>query len=460
MRSVARFVKTTVFFLTVWMVAVPPCAATESADAVFWKTSEKACHGNLQCMRRVVQEVPFTAKLRGWNDPQALVQALKAVGRFRELGLSDEEGEILVREVLGVRESHGPQTVGETSTGTSVSPQFSPPTEPTFSYRAPAEFEPIQAVLLRWPFDWTQVAPAWEEMIRILADAGARAAVWVNTPRQRDEALERLQDRGIPTHHIRWVVEPTDSVWIRDYGPQVIRALEGSQWGVVDFHYYDGRRKDDNTPLVVAWGLQVPLVDRQKTEVVYTEGGNLNHDGLGCVVYSQRTYKNNPGVDPQEIDRRILSAFQAVKNLVPRDPRLDGTGHVDMFMKIVGPNTVIVGRYGPDQVDYDVLEECAALFARETNGAGEPWQVVRIVQPDVYYTQFVVPVVRTYTNSLIVNNAVIVPVYGIPEDEQALAVYRELFPSKTIVPLNAEAIIPSGGAWHCVTMEMATTPGP
>jgi len=62
-------------------------------------------------------------------------------------------------------------------------------------------------------------------------------------------------------------------------------------------------------------------------------------------------------------------------------------------------------------------------------------------------------VVRTYTNSLIVNDRVIVPTYGIPDDDDALAVYGEVFPDKTIVPLNAEDIIESGGAWHCVTME-------
>ncbi len=456
MRSMTQYLKTTFFMMVAWFVAIPVCMAMESAEVSFWKGYEKACHGNLSCLVRVVQEAPLQARLRGWKDANALVQVLKDVGRFRELGLSDEEGEILVRTVLEAADSKGLQSVDETTPGESPAMQWAPPTEPSFPYRAPAEFEPIQAVLLRWPFDWTKVASAWEDMIGIFAEAGVRAAVWVNTPRQRDEALKRLQARGIPTDHVRWVVEPTDTVWIRDYGPQVIRSLESSEWGVVDFHYYPGRRKDDNTPLVVAWGLQVPLVDRQKTEVVYTEGGNLNHDGLGCVVYSQRTYSNNPGVAPQEIDRRILTAFQAVKSLVPRDPRLDGTGHVDMFMKIVGSDKVLVGRYAPDQVDYDVLEECAALFSQETNGAGQPWQVVRIVQPDVYYTQFVVPVVRTYTNSLIVNNVVIVPVYGIPEDEQALAVYREVFPDKKIVPLNAEAIIPSGGAWHCVTMEMAT----
>lgn len=456
MKTTKRFWVGVALAVTAGWSVVPPGVAAEPRDAAMWSRFEAVCYGDLECMRRTVREnVPLPWR-RGWKDPDALFRVLQRAGRFRQLGLKDEEGLVLVREVLQATQSRATQAQSSDVPKGGVFPEWLWPEEPTFPYRAPAEFEPLKAVLLRWPFDWEKMQPSWARMIETFGQNGVRTAVWVNTPRQRDEALGYLQAQGIATSHVRWVVEPTDTVWIRDYGPQLIRALDGPDWGVVDFHYYDGRRKDDNTPMVVAWGMQVPLVDRQRTDVVYTEGGNLNHDGLGCVVYSQRTYKNNPGVEPQEVDRRIRSAFEAVKSIVPRDPRLDGTGHVDMFMKIVGPSTVLVGQYGPDQTDHDVLEECAALFAQETNGAGQPWRVVRIVQPDVYYTQFVIPVVRTYTNSLIVNNAVIIPVYGIPEDEEALAVYRDIFPDKTLVPLNAEAIIPSGGAWHCVTMEMAT----
>jgi len=456
MKSSIRFLTLAVMTIAVGLGAVPRICVAESADKALWRRAETACYGNLECMRHTIREFAPPHGLRGWTDPDELFRVLQRTGRFRDLGLKDEEGRALVQEVFARIESSTARGLRPADLQGRPLPQGTPFEEPDFPYRAPAEFEPLKAVLLRWPFDWKTMQWAWAQMVETFGKNGVRTAVWVNTLRQRDEAEQYLQEMNIDTSHVRWVVEPTDTVWIRDYGPQVIRALDGADWGVVDFHYYDGRRKDDNTPMVVAWGMDVPLVDRQKTEVVYTEGGNLNHDGLGCVVYSQRTYKRNPGVDPQEIDRRIRSAFQAVKSLVPRDPRLDGTGHVDMFMKIVGPNTVLVGQYGPDQVDFDVLEECAALFAQETNGAGQPWRVVRIVQPDVYYTQFVLPVVRTYTNSLIVNNAVIVPVYGIAEDEEALAVYKEVFPDKTIVPLNAEDIIPSGGAWHCVTMEMAT----
>ncbi|MEW6259698.1 MAG: agmatine deiminase family protein [Thermodesulfobacteriota bacterium] len=442
--------------ISAFVVGLPvDASAGASSDEAFWRAAERACHGDVRCMIRTVEDAPSLPWARGWEKPEELFEALKKARRFEVLGLSESEGYQLLQAVMNSRSS-AKNVLATSSVSVIRTASFSAFLQPpAFPYRAPAEFERLGAVLFRWPFDWTAMQPKWANMISVCAQAGIKSVVWVSTPLQRRSALSYLEQQGVSTEHIHWVMDPTDTVWIRDYGPQVIRAIDSAQWGVVDFHYYDDRRKDDNTPIVMALGLQLPYVDRQRKDVVYTEGGNLNHDGLGGVVYSQRTYKSNLGVPSEEIDRRILDALQATKALVPQDPVLDGTGHVDMFMKIVRPDTVLIGQYRPDQIDYAVLEENAALFARETNARGDHWQVVRIVQPDVYYTRFLLPVIRTYTNSLMINDYVIVPVYGIAEDEQALAVYREVLPEKTLVPLDARDIISSGGAWHCVTMEVA-----
>jgi agmatine/peptidylarginine deiminase len=55
-------------------------------------------------------------------------------------------------------------------------------------------------------------------------------------------------------------------------------------------------------------------------------------------------------------------------------------------------------------------------------------------------------VVRNYTNSLIVNDVVILPVFGIPYDAAAISIYEGLFPWNTIWSVNAEAIIETGRA--------------
>jgi len=73
--------------------------------------------------------------------------------------------------------------------------------------------------------------------------------------------------------------------------------------------------------------------------------------------------------------------------------------------------------------------------------------------PEIYYYESY-PVQRTYTNSLILNSTVLVPVYGINPvmDANALSIYNDAMPGYNIVSINCNALIPYAGAIHCVTM--------
>lgn len=420
-----------------------------------WTALDRAHRGDLAAMLRWVQRADPIVQPRSNRSAAELVAVLDRAGRFEELGLSSEEGALLVEAVYR-RFRLAPRTTDLPATDRSGSPRDS-----AIQFRAATEIEPIHAVLMRWPFDWASQRTPYSEMVDRLSNSGALIYMWTNTQSQQESAKSYLENRSVPTSHVRWVIEETSTVWIRDYGPNFLHEVGGDGWGLADFHYYNSRPKDDDTPLFVAAATGAPVMNRQSgPKIVYTEGGNLNHDGLGTVAYSERTYGNNQGVDPSVIDQRIRSAFSAGQSIVPEDPSLDGTGHIDMFTKIVSSNTILVGEYDPDETDYQVLEDAAALFEGSTNGAGDPWNVVRIWQPDVYYVFFIFPVVRTYTNSLIVNDQVLLPTYNLPYDATAVAIHEAILPGKTIHSIDASNIIESGGAWHCVTMEFADPTNP
>lgn len=60
----------------------------------------------------------------------------------------------------------------------------------------------------------------------------------------------------------------------------------------------------------------------------------------------------------------------------------------------------------------------------------------------------------TYTNSVIVNKIVIVPIYNFSQDAAALQVYRDAMPGYKIVGIDCNGIIGSLGAIHCITKEI------
>jgi agmatine/peptidylarginine deiminase len=57
---------------------------------------------------------------------------------------------------------------------------------------------------------------------------------------------------------------------------------------------------------------------------------------------------------------------------------------------------------------------------------------------------------------LFVNGAVLVPTYGVKQDEEALEIFRKTFPDKDIVGINCFALIKQHGSLHCVTMNFAS----
>ena len=60
----------------------------------------------------------------------------------------------------------------------------------------------------------------------------------------------------------------------------------------------------------------------------------------------------------------------------------------------------------------------------------------------------------TYANFLIINQAVLLPVYGVNEDREVVQVMETLFPGREIVEIDCTSLIKQNGSLHCVTMQI------
>ena len=59
----------------------------------------------------------------------------------------------------------------------------------------------------------------------------------------------------------------------------------------------------------------------------------------------------------------------------------------------------------------------------------------------------------TYANFLIINQAVLVPIYGVPQDATALKILETCFPNRKIIGINCSPLILQHGSLHCITMQ-------
>jgi agmatine/peptidylarginine deiminase len=261
-----------------------------------------------------------------------------------------------------------------------------------------------------------------------------------------------------------------NSIWTRDYGP-VGGMVQDDDNGknmsraVVDAVYRqaDTRVEDDQIPCQMAKSFPTKLACRSSSIIM--DGGNLLFDGHGGLFTTTVTYEWNNHLTKRQVDQELKATFgiktiysmEYAKVAGTKHPA-DGTGHIDMFVKILAPCIVIVAQAPPSNTAYfTVLNQAATFFSnlqcetKDADSSPSVYQVHRVAGwEDKQGTWY------TYTNSLIVNDRVLVPSYSYSTKKniQALAVYNTAAPHLTVDFVNSDDIIHYGGAVHCMTREI------
>ncbi len=305
-------------------------------------------------------------------------------------------------------------------------------------YQLPAEYSPVKAVVL----GFKAFSPMLKDIAAIVANEG-NAEVWtVGGPSYID---------SVPNEKHKKISCPLNTVWMRDYGPFGVLSKEGMS-GVVDstYRHYSYRRYDDQFPTCMANSLELLPFGMD----LILDGGNLMVDSKGNLFMTKRTYKWNRGKSKQEVDR-LLKAYFGVHTIhaleyagYPNYPA-DGTGHIDMYVKLLDDETVLITETD-DEPFKTAAEKAVTYFKRIKTPTGNNYRIVRINGWEEYGTWY------TYTNSLIVNNSVIIPAYGEWPDENQLAIeiYREAMPGISVHEVVSDQSIQLGGSIHCVTQQI------
>jgi hypothetical protein len=135
----------------------------------------------------------------------------------------------------------------------------------------------------------------------------------------------------------------------------------------------------------------------------------------------------------------------------------DGIHHLDMHMKLLDEETLLVGEYPTGMSDGPQIEaNIQNILNNFTTVFGTPFKIVRIPMPPDQSGDYPSQGsdYLTYTNSLIINKTVLVPTYYQQYDTMALRIYREAMPGYRVIGIDANAVIPMSGTIHCTTHEI------
>ena len=316
--------------------------------------------------------------------------------------------------------------------------EVTPP--PVGEFHLLAEYEAADGVLVPWVGAYLTLVT---QLVTAISQEDTAWVIVANTSVQ-SQATTALTNAGADMSRVQFILESLNSIWIRDYGPWWGLDAYGRR-GIVDWIYNRPRPLDDQFPQDLAELWDYPYYG---PDIVHT-GGNFMVDGQGRGFASTLIEQENPGMSSAEM-QQIFQDYCGLDTLILLQPmQFDGTGHADMFSKLLNDSTFIVGYYESPADgagdNYNILNQNAAMLAGLTSATGNPYHVERIIMPPYNGNSY------TYTNSLIVNDLVLVPIYGFDTDAEALALYEQLMPEKTVLGFDCNAIISANGTIHCIT---------
>lgn len=321
---------------------------------------------------------------------------------------------------------------------------------PAQRLRALGEFEATEGVLIAW--DWDES----EYLFELIIATSSASKVWVITANQRESArLERdLLRAGVSKANLGFFEFSHEGIWTRDFGPWTAVDADGNP-AFIDVIYYPNRRRDDAVPTLMGRYFNAPTY-RAPVEI---EGGNFMSDGAGRCFFSSKVLEVNVGSDAQDLTDLFYDYLGCEYSVILEPLYGEETGHIDMFSKLVGPNTMLVGEYSErdDSMNSYLLERNVQKIRRFAEQTDWPLEIIRIPMPAPRRSG----AYPSYTNSLIVNDTVIIPIYpSQPQYERAaIAAYQRAFSrAYRFITLNADDIIEMGGAIHCTTMGFVTSP--
>jgi len=312
---------------------------------------------------------------------------------------------------------------------------FTPTDPPEGFIRNVAEFDPMQAVMVRYPFGIP---------ISLIAEMAqdTRVLTIVANQQEKQSVLSMYVSGNVDTSQCDFVFAQTDSYWTRDYGPFFI--FDGNNnAGIVDFPYNRPRPNDNNIPAAIAQYLGINLFGMNLTHT----GGNYMCNGMGQAASTDLVLEENPSLSEQDVDTLVKNYLGNDPYFITSDPLGEYIKHIDCWGKFLAPDKIMIGRVASTDPRYGDFEAVATYFTNQISSYGDHYKVFRVFTPGS-------PQETPYTNSLILNKKVLVPITGSPWDDDALSAYQEAMPGYEV-----KGIFYSGwydtDALHCRTKGIA-----
>lgn len=329
------------------------------------------------------------------------------------------------------------------------------------------EWADQSAVLLTWPHAETDWQPLLDDVTRVYQELAAaisgRAKLLIAAPETAHAGIEQaLAAVAVTADRYKLFDVASDDTWARDHGPLTVRGTTGLK--LLDFTFNGWGNKfssaQDNqitSTLAAAGAFAVPV----ESCPLVLEGGAVEIDEEGTLLTTASCLLNknrNPELSREAIEQELQQRL-GVKKINWLDYGYlegdDTDSHIDTLARLTpGQGLVYVGCDDPADDHYPEFQRMEQQLVGMTNADGQPYHRFRLPWPKAVFGRDGERLPATYANFLIVNGAVLVPVYRDDKDAEALSVIGSAFPGYEVIGIDCLALIEQHGSLHCITMQL------
>jgi agmatine deiminase len=332
---------------------------------------------------------------------------------------------------------------------------------PNGAVRTMAEWEEVQALTITWT--------GYQAILREIVRHAKEEVDVIIICNDSVSVKSYLANYNITNQNVSFIQKAYNSIWIRDYGQHSVYLNDVDSLVLVDWIYNRPRPADDLIPRWVAdkTNLDLYATTQSPTDLVNT-GGNFMSDGLGRGFASSLILDENKPGNPYGVSSKTEAQIDTImKHFMGIEPYIkmqtlpyDNIHHIDMHMKLLDEETILIGEYPQGVADGPQIEANINYIKNNyLSSFGTPFRFVRIQMPPDGTNRYPNQGgdYRTYTNSVFINKLVLVPIYDPTYDFPALEIYRKNLPGYKVVGINCNSIIQNLGALHCITKSVGVT---
>ena len=307
----------------------------------------------------------------------------------------------------------------------------------------------------------------------------------------------------IDTSNINLVYFSPLDFWLRDTGPVFIKN-KSNKIQVCDFRYTAYKNvpfksvsnrvrlmEEIDRKLAHLYGWKV-----RKSKIVM-EGGAYETNGAGTIILvDSLILKRNQGLSKQQIEKELqkkmgVQSFIWLNEGLTQDPNgskylgeffyATGTGgHTDHFVRFANDSTILlywesdsIKNQNPiSRINRERMAKNLEIINKFVDHRGKKMTVIKIPSPGlIYKTQVINKALQSglselpidtpidsikivactgYLNYLISNNLVILPKYGVMDDNQAKKIFTKIYPNHEIFQINPLQLNYAAGGIRCI----------